>query len=142
MSEAADAHLIVFAIRKTRSLSTWLMNWLERWAVLRQSPGAALAVIGCGTAEASVAMRQFAQRFNLSFIWEGHEPQLGARFLNEAASTEYKMFVLPTPPEFGNWPNDSSIAFTESTSDAHRSEQSEPLCKNIGDSGISTGPTR
>src|SRR6266481_7320915 len=67
MSDAADAHLIVFAIRNTRSLPTWLMKWLKRWAVLRQSPGAALAVIGCGTTEASVAMRRFARRFGLSF---------------------------------------------------------------------------
>ena len=81
MSDAADAHLIVFAIRNTRSLPTWLMNWLERWAVLRQSPGAALAIIGCETAEASVAMRQFARRFGLSFIGEGQEPQLGVGLL-------------------------------------------------------------
>jgi hypothetical protein len=91
MSDAADAHLIVFAIRNTQSFPTWLMKWLERWAVLRQSPGAALAIIGCGTAEASVAMRQFARRFGLSFIWEGQEPQLGVGFLIEAASTEYKL---------------------------------------------------
>ena len=97
MSDAADAHLIVFAIRNTRSLPTWLMNWLERWAVLRQSPGTALAIIGCGTAEASVAMRQFARRFGLSFIRESQKPQLGVGFLIEAASTEYKLSVLPTP---------------------------------------------
>jgi len=114
MGDAADAHLIVFAIRNTQSLPTWLMNWLERWAVLRQSPGAALAIIGCGTAEASVAMRQFARRFGLGFIWEGQEPQLGVGFLIEAASTEYKLSVFPTPLDFGNRPNDRSIAFTES----------------------------
>ena len=142
MSDAADADLIVFAIRNTRSLPTWLVNWLERWAVLRQSPGAALAVIGCGTAEVSVAMRQFARRFGLSFIWEGQKPQLGVGLLIEAASTEYKLSVLPTPLDFGNRPNDRSIAFTEATSDAHRNEQSEPLCKSTEDPGISTGPTR
>lgn len=37
MSDAADAHLIVFAFRNTRSVPAWLMNWLGRWAVLRQS---------------------------------------------------------------------------------------------------------
>src|SRR5258707_5659323 len=46
MSDAADAHLIAFAFRNTQSLPTWLMNWLERWALLQQSPGAALAIIG------------------------------------------------------------------------------------------------
>src|SRR5260221_625183 len=136
MSDAADAHLIVLAIRKTRSLPAWMMNWLEQWAVLRQSPGAALAVIGCGTAEASVAMRQFARRFGLSFIWEGQKPQLGVGFLIEAASTEYKLSVLPTPLDCGNRPNDRSIAFTESTSDEYRNEQSEPLCKSIGAPGF------
>ena len=142
MSDAADAHLIVFAIHKARSLPAWLMKWLERWALLCQTPGAALAIIGCGTAEVSVEMRQFARRFGLSFIWEGHKPQLGVGFLIEAASTEYKLSVLPTPFDFGNRLNDRSIAFTESTSDAHRNEQSEPLCKSAGDPGISAGPTR
>src|SRR5260221_12964760 len=84
MSDAADAHLIVFAIHKTQSLPAWLMKWLERWALLRRTPGAALAIIGCGTAEASVEMRQFACRFGLSFIWEGQKPQLNVGFLTEA----------------------------------------------------------
>jgi hypothetical protein len=132
MSDAADAHLIVFAIRNTRSLPTWLMNWLERWAVLRQFPGVALAVIGCGTAEASVELHQFARRFGLSFIQEGQKSQLGVGFLIEAVSTEYKFSMLPTPLDCGNRPNDCSIAFMESTSDAHCNEQSEPLCKNTG----------
>jgi len=123
MSDAADAHLIVFAIRNTQSLPAWLMNWLERWAVLRQSPGAALAILGCGTAEASVAMRQFARRFGLSFIWEGQEPQLGVGFLIEAASTEYQLSVHPTPLDFGKRPTNRPIAFTESTGDAHRNNQ-------------------
>src|SRR6266478_5352764 len=127
MRDAADVHLIVLAFRNTQSLPTRLMNWLERWAVLRQSPGAALAIIGCGTAEASVAMRQFARRSGFSFIWEGQKPQLGVGFLIEAASTKYKLSVLPTPLDFGNRPNDRSIAFPESASDAHRNEQSEPL---------------
>jgi len=130
MSDAADAHLIVFAIRNTRSLPTWLMNWLERWAALRQFPGVALAVTGCGTAEASVGLHKFARRFGLSFIQEGQKSQLGVKFLIEAASTEYKFSMLPTPLDCGNRPNGSSIAFTESTSDAHCIEQSEPLGKS------------
>ena len=135
MSDAADAHLIVLAICNSRSLPMWLMNWLERWAGLRQSPGAAVAMIGCGTAEASVAMRQFARRFGLSFIREGQGPQLDAGFLVEAASTEFKLSVLSAPLDLGNRSNDRSVAFTDSTSDAQRNEQSEPLCKSIGDPG-------
>jgi hypothetical protein len=77
-----------------------------------------LAIIGCGAGEAPVAMRQFARRFGLSFIWEGQKPQIGVGFLIEAASTEYTLFVLPTPLDCGDRPNDRSIAFTESTSDA------------------------
>jgi len=141
MSDAADAQLIVFAIRNTQSLPTWLMNWLERWAVLRQTPGAALAITGCGTAEVPVEMRQFACRFGLSFIWEGQKPQLDVGFLIEAATTEYKLSVLPTRFDFGNRPNDWSIAFTESTRVSHRNEQSAPLCKSTGDPEVSTGPT-
>jgi len=117
------------------------MKWLERWALLRQTPGAALAIIGCGTAEASVEMRQFACRFGLSFILEDQKPQLGVGFLTEAASTEYKLTVLSTRLDFGNRPSETPIAFTESTRNAHRNEQSEPLCKSTGDPEVSTGPT-
>ena len=129
MSDAADAHLIVFAIHKTRSLPAWLMKWLERWAVLRQTPGAALAIIGCGTAEVSVEMRQFARRFGLSLIWEGQKPQIEVGSVTEAASTQYKLTVLSTRLDFGNRPDETSIAFTDSTRDAHRNDESEPLCK-------------
>src|SRR5580692_7725400 len=40
MSDAADAHLIVFAIRHFQTLPVWLRIWLERWAALRHIPDA------------------------------------------------------------------------------------------------------
>jgi len=140
MSDAADAHLIVFAIRNTQSLPAWLMNWFERWPCFAK-PRRRLGIIRLRNAEAFCCDAPVRSTIGLSFIWEGQKPQLDVGFITEAASTEYKLSVLSTRLDFGNRPNDTSIAFTESTRDAHRNEQSEPLCKSTGDPGVSTGPT-
>src|SRR5271163_4397673 len=44
LTEAMDAHLIVFVGRRAQSLSFWLQDWLEHWAKYRQIKDAALAV--------------------------------------------------------------------------------------------------
>ena len=51
LTEAIDAHLIVFAGRCAQSLPFWLQDWLEQWAKYRRVEDAALAVIGAGKAE-------------------------------------------------------------------------------------------
>jgi hypothetical protein len=72
--EAADAHLIVLAVREVQSLLPWLMDWLERWAARRRIQEAALAVWvgGCaGTRLAQVTLKlsQFAGHHGLSLIF-------------------------------------------------------------------------
>jgi hypothetical protein len=104
--DEADAHLIVFALRRTSSLPVWLIDWLEQWAALRHTRDAALAIIGDGNAtaylaQATVELSQFARRCGLTVICENHgeiddEPDF---FRDD--STDGKLSVLPTPPRFG-----------------------------------------
>ena len=73
LKDAADAHLILFAVRHSPSLPSWLMDWLDRWAALRQTPDAALAVICDGAniasvAQATVEVSRFARRYGLTVI--------------------------------------------------------------------------
>src|SRR5580700_6848078 len=75
LKDAADAHLILFAVRHTPLLPAWLMDWLDRWAALCQTPDVALAVIGDGADKASVApatveLSRFARRYGLTVIRE------------------------------------------------------------------------
>src|SRR5580692_4901818 len=44
LTEAIDAHLIVFAGRCVQSLPFWLQDWLEQWAKYRRVEDAALGV--------------------------------------------------------------------------------------------------
>lgn len=80
LSDAVDAHLVVFAICRTPSLPAWLKVWLEQWAARRRTSDAALAIIDGGNANASIAsatieLSEFARRHGLSFI--GHDDQNG-----------------------------------------------------------------
>jgi len=75
LEEAADADLIVFAGPQTYQPPTWLKEWLECWAKLRQVGDAALAVIcdrtgGGQSAPAAPELSRFAVRHGLSFITE------------------------------------------------------------------------
>ena len=36
LAEAAEAHLILLAMRQVQSFLPWLLGWLERWAVCRR----------------------------------------------------------------------------------------------------------
>jgi hypothetical protein len=71
LSDATDAHLIVFAGRIAQSLPFWL----EHWAKCRQIEDAALAVYCAGSADASSIpaipeLSQFATRHGLNFIFD------------------------------------------------------------------------
>jgi hypothetical protein len=74
LSDATDAHLIVFAGRIAQSLPLWLEHWLEHWAKCRQIEDAALAVYYCrGSADApsipaTLELSQFATCHGLNFI--------------------------------------------------------------------------
>jgi hydrogenase maturation factor HypF (carbamoyltransferase family) len=75
LAEAAEAHLIVLAVRQVQSLLPWLVDWLERWATCRQVQEAALAVWDGGNADTRFAratpeLSQFAGRHGLSFIFD------------------------------------------------------------------------
>jgi len=73
LAEAAEAHLIMFAVRQVRHHLLWLVDWLERWARCRQVQDAALAVWDEGNADirparAAPELSQFAARHGLSLI--------------------------------------------------------------------------
>jgi hypothetical protein len=72
LAEAAEAHLIVLALRQVQSV---LVDWLERWATCRQVQEAALAVWDGGNADTRSArvtpeLTQFAGRYGLSLIFD------------------------------------------------------------------------
>ena len=75
LTDAADAHLIVFAGRISQSLPFWLEHWLEHWAKCRQIEDAALAVYCKGSTDAppipaTLELSQFATRHGLNFIFD------------------------------------------------------------------------
>src|SRR5271154_5243666 len=73
LTEAMDAHLIVFVGRRAQSLPFWLQDWLEHWVKCRQINDAALAVIGAGNAggmSSQSDLSQFAKRHGLSLIFD------------------------------------------------------------------------
>jgi len=79
LKDAAEAHLIVFAVRGQADLSPRLLEWLEMWAGRRQVQDAALAVFDGGHGDslsATVApeLSQFAARHGLSFISSKVDP--------------------------------------------------------------------
>src|ERR1035441_1958243 len=76
LAEAAEAHLIVLAVRQVQSL---LVDWLQRWARCRKVPEAALAVWDGGDADtrsarASPELSQFAGYHGLSLIFDDNAP--------------------------------------------------------------------
>lgn len=79
LKDAAEAHLIVLAVRDPADRSPQLLDWLEQWADRRQVQDAALAVCDRGngntlSATASPCLSQFAQRHGLSFILSNGAP--------------------------------------------------------------------
>jgi hypothetical protein len=95
LSDAVTAHLIVFAICRSPSVPAWLMNWLERWAALRQVPDPALAVVGDRDAKsppatATVDVSRFSRQFGLCFIRHDDEEADDDLRILDPASTECK----------------------------------------------------
>lgn len=75
LTDAADAHLIVFAGRYAQLFPFWLEDWLEQWARHRQTEDVALAVIREGGTDplsisATPELSAFAARHNLNFIFD------------------------------------------------------------------------
>ncbi len=79
LNDAADAHLVVFALREAEPLRPSLVAWLDQWAAYRQVPDAALAVFGGRNGEEHLApatseLSHFAERHGLSCIFDDGHP--------------------------------------------------------------------
>jgi hypothetical protein len=75
-AEASDAHLIVVATEKIRSLPYWLEHWLEEWAAERKFEESALAVLSEDPQGHSTLIPQayrFAARQGLTLIYQPYE---------------------------------------------------------------------
>jgi hypothetical protein len=83
LTEAVNAHLIVFAGQRAEALPFWLETWLERWAANRQIEDAILALMSGGNGatlspKLSPLLTRFAARHGLNFIIErGNEGDCG-----------------------------------------------------------------
>jgi hypothetical protein len=101
LAEAADAHLIVLAVRQDQSLSARLRDWLEQWATRRQDQDAALAVFGGGNGDAFPApiiteLSQFAKRHGLSFIFDDGSPAEDASAVFARSQRQGEVVQPPT----------------------------------------------
>jgi len=92
--ESADTHLIVIPRRRAHSTPLWLLEWLERWAAVRQIPDAAVAVIEDGdhtdmTNTVSPELTLLVQKHGLNLITDNgatanDAAQIFVRLLREA----------------------------------------------------------
>ena len=109
LAEAAEAHVILLAVTQVQSLPPWLVAWLERWAVRRLVPDAALAVWEGGNADtrpvrATHQLSQFAGHHSLSLIpgdhalAEGKSSRLGSDlYEREDSLTPTLQHILEQP---------------------------------------------
>jgi len=79
LEDAAEAHLIVLAVRRPAEPSPRLLDWLEQWARCRLVQDAALALFDGGNDDvrsgtAAPELAQFAQRYGLSFLFGDVRP--------------------------------------------------------------------
>jgi hypothetical protein len=110
LTEAIDAHLIVFAGRSAQLLPFWLRDWLEHWAKSRGVEDAALAVISAGIAEVPSAvsksdLSQFARHHGLSVIFDDHFPSgsLDESNLPEFLIPPETLDKKPRDDEYRDW---------------------------------------
>ncbi len=73
LTDAVDAHLILFAGRRAQSIPFWIRDWLERWVPRREIQDAAVAVINDGyggglAPSASSELATLVQQHGLNFI--------------------------------------------------------------------------
>jgi hypothetical protein len=107
LKDAAQAHLIVLAIRIRPDLPSWLLNWLETWAGRRQVQGAALAVFSGGNGDVLSAtvtpeLSRFAERHGLSLILDGVSPDEDESALTQCASIGKGQPGQPIPANLAN----------------------------------------
>lgn len=110
LTEALDAHLIVFAGHSAQSLPVWLERWLEQWAKNRQIKDAALAVVSAersealSSASAKPDLSQFARRHDLSFIFDDGTTSIPSAIGDKPSSIEdnqheHELSVSPFLPQ-------------------------------------------
>lgn len=94
LTEALDAHLIVFAVHSAQSIPFWLERWLEQWAKYRRVQDAALAVVNAGSPEtlflasAKPDLSQFARRHDLSVIFDDNITSIPSSIGDRSSSVE------------------------------------------------------
>lgn len=98
LDDAADAHLVVLALREAEPLHASLVDWLDQWAAHRQVADVALALFGGRSgveqlAPATPELAHFAERNGLSFLFDEsgpvkNESEVYARSLHERAVTQ------------------------------------------------------
>jgi hypothetical protein len=101
LTEAADAHLMLLAVRQVQSFLPWLMDWLERWATCRQFKEAALAVWDAGdnntrSARATLELSQFAGRHGLSLIFSDKTLVEDKSRMDASGLHQREVFLTPT----------------------------------------------
>ena len=101
MAEAAEAHLIVLALRQVQSFFPWLANWLERCAACRQVQEAALAVCASENADtrpvrATLELSQFAGRHGLSLLFDQSAPGENESSMFASELHEREVSLTPT----------------------------------------------
>jgi hypothetical protein len=100
LAEAEGAALILLAMRRVRSLASWLVDWLERWAKRRQVLEAALASWDGGNDDTRAAgvtpdLVRIAGRHGLSLI--GDQPALIADQASRLTRDLHEREVALTP---------------------------------------------
>jgi len=94
LTEALDAHLIVFAGHSAQSFPVWLERWLEQWAKYRRIKDAALAVVGAGSSEALSSasakpdLSRFAKRHDLNVIFDDKIKSIPSSIADKSSSVE------------------------------------------------------
>jgi hypothetical protein len=94
LTEALDAHLVVFASHSAQSLPFWLERWLEQWVKHRRIKDAALAVVSVGNSaalssgSANPDLSQFARRHDLSVIFDHKLTSIPSSIEDKSSSGE------------------------------------------------------
>jgi hypothetical protein len=112
--EAADAHLIIVPARRAHTFPSWLRDWLERWAAVRQIPEAALAVMGDSsstnsTMTVSPELTSFVGKNGLNFITDKVVVAKNKTKLHAPAPRERTLRPPMEPSRFADAPTSDSF---------------------------------
>lgn len=108
LAAAVDAHLVVFASCYPEPLPLWAYEWLERWAVSRRVPDAALALTdgGCETelTNATAELSQLARKHQLTLIVNENPSVVEPPNVFIRGAAEERLPVAVVQPSFLNPP--------------------------------------